>query len=228
MTTNTIHIDPKIANHVDAALAAGFTVYSLPNEKGSNRSAGFVAVCLTEDGPFAHIQVPTHSWDPVSLDVPIKPGKDYGSGVLVDHDGTPEGAVVALTKACTEPVVTVRFMTKQYLAKHGTPKVPNYGRKCIERWPGAIEFVKLGQRGTNWDSRTLAQRLEVGDRFTADLGDGRKFGVLTVTSRRYARDVVVLTVAESDGILEIKENAFVTLEGVGTPTPQKGSTDATA
>ena len=171
-TTNLIHIDPKIAAHVDAALAAGFTVYSLPNEKGSNRSAGFVAVCLAEDGPFAHIQVPTHNWDPVSLDVPIKPARDYGSGVLVDHDGTPEDAVRALTKACSEPNVTVRFMTRKRGDYAGAPVVPNNGRKCIENWPGGSEFVKLGERGSNWDSRTLAMRLDVGERFVFadDLG----------------------------------------------------------
>lgn len=212
--TNTmIHIDPKIAAHVDAALAAGFTVYSLPNESGSNRSAGFVALCLTEDGPFAHIQVPTHSWEPAQLDVPIKPSKDYGSAVHVDHDGTPKDAVRALRQACTEPVVTVRFMTKQYVNKQGVPRVPNYGRKCIERWPGAVEFTKLGARGTNWDSRTLAMRLEVGDRFESKLEDGRDFGILTVTERRYRGEIVVLRVAELASPVEIPERMFVTLAG---------------
>jgi hypothetical protein len=208
-----IHIDPKIAHHVDAVLAAGFTVYSLPNETGSNRSAGFVAVCLAEDGPFAHIQVPTHNWDPVSLDVPIKPSREYGSGVLVDHDGTPEDAVRALTAACTEPMVTVRFMKRKRGDHSPAPVVPNHGRQCIERWPGAIEFVKLGKRGTNWDSRTLAMRLDVGDRFVADLGGGRTFGPLTVTGRRYNREIVILTVAELEDQVEILENTFVTLAG---------------
>lgn len=207
-----IHIDPKIANHVDAALAAGFTVYSLPNEGGSTRSAGFVAVCLTEDGPFAHIQVPTHNWDPVSLDVPIKPSREYGSGVLVDHDGTPEGAVAALTKACTEPNVTVRFMRKKRGDDSPAPVVPNHGRKCIERWPGAIEFVKLGRRGTNWDSRTLACRLEVGDRFELRI-DGRDHTDLTVTDRTYNRDVVIVRTKEFAEPVELRENEFVTLLG---------------
>ena len=210
-----IHIDPKIANHVDAALAAGFTVYSLPNEKGSNRSAGFVAVCLAEDGPFAHIQVPTHNWEPVSLDVPIKPARDYGSGVLVDHDGTPEDAVRALTKACSEPNVTVRFMGKKRGSPGFAPVVPNYGRKSIERWPGGVEFVKLGERGSNWDSRTLAQRLDVGDRFVFDAALDGPGDVVTVESRRYGGPEYRTTIiTATDGrTISLPENAFVTLAG---------------
>lgn len=223
-----IHIDPKIADHVDAVLAAGFTVYSLPNEKSSNRSAGFVAVCLVEDGPFAHIQVPTHNWDPVHLDVPIKPSKDYGSGVAVDHDGTPGGAVAALEKALAEPMVTVRFMRKKRGDYSLTPVVPNHGRKCIERWPGAIEFIKLGARGTNWDVRTLAVRLEVGDRFVFAEDLGGQGEVLTVASRRYNREIVVVSTEELDHTIEIHERTFVTLMGVGTPTPQKEANDGTA
>lgn len=208
-----IRINPKIAAHVDAALAAGFTVYALPNEAGTNRSAGFVALCLTEDGPWAHIQIPSMALDPVQLDVPIKPDKEYGSGVHVDHDGTPADAVRALRQACAEDTVTVRFMSRQYVAKHGTPKVPNYGRKCIERWPGGVQFVKLGERGTNWMVRQLAGRLEVGDRFIAELPDGRSFGTLTVTERRYRGEIVVLRVAELTNRIEIGERTFVTLAG---------------
>ena len=201
-----IHIDPKIANHVDAVLAAGFTVYSMPNETGSNRSAGFVAVCLTEDGPFAHIQVPTHNWEPAHLDVPIKPSREYGSGVLVDYDGTPEDAVRALTKACNEPMVAVRFVAKR---GEPMPRVPNHGRKCIERWSGAVEFVKLGARGTNWQARTLAGRLEIGDRFEHN---GQ---VLEVQAKRYGgRDYEDVILTPTGGpVVTLSQREFVTLVG---------------
>lgn len=203
-----IRIDRKIARHVDAVLAAGFTVYALP-QVGA-RPAGFVCVCLTEDGPWAHIQKPAMALDPASLDVPIKPNKDYGSSVLVDHDGTPEDAVVALTKACTTEMVAVRFMP----ARLGQPFVPNYGRKTIEGWPGR-QFEKLGQRGTNWEVLTLAGRLEVGDRFDSKLEDGRDLGILTVTDRIFNREVVIVRTKELDQSLEIRENTFLTLvEGV--------------
>lgn len=174
-----IDIDPKIAAHVDAALAAGFTVYAFTDRTGG--PLGWVALCLDEAGPFAHIQVPTHSWEPVQLDVPIPPSKEYGSSVLVDHDGTPEDAVRALRKACAEETVTVRFMTRQYIAKHGVPKVPNHGRKCIEKWGvrGEDSFVKLGQRGSNWRSVQWAGRLEPGDRFE------HRGQVVEVQAKRY-------------------------------------------
>lgn len=197
-----IRIDRKIAPHVDAALAAGFTVYALPQDGA--RPAGFVCVCLTEDGPWAHIQKPTMAFDPVSLDVPIKPSRDYGSGVLVDHDGTPEDAVKALTKACTTEMVAVRFIRKE------SPMVPNYGRKTIEGWPGR-QFEKLGERGTNWNVLTLAMRLEVGDRFDSKLDDGRDFGILTVADRIYNGRTVIIRTKELERSLEIDERTLLAL-----------------
>jgi hypothetical protein len=208
--TELVRISPKIAAHVDAALAAGFTVYAVPSE--SLRPAGFVALCLDEDGPWAHIQQPTNSWDPVQLDVPITPHKDYGSAVHVDHDGTPEDAVRALRQACSEDTVTVRFMTRQYIAKHGVPKVPNAGRKAMSYW--ADRMVKLGKRGTNWIAPQLAGRLEIGDRFDATRPDGRDWGIVTVTGKRYSgEEYVILTTAEHDFTIELRQHEFVTLLG---------------
>lgn len=211
MTTDQVRIDPKIAEHVDAAIKAGFTVYALPDT--SLRPVGWVALCLDEAGPWAHIQQPTMALDPVELDVPITPHKDYGSGVKVDHDGTPEDAVRALRQACSEPVVTVRFMTPQYIRVHGVPKVPNAGRKCIGWWKGAE--VKLGRRGTNWTVPQLAGRLEIGDRFETRL-EGRDHTTLTVTGRKYHGpdwDRVLLTVKELAEPLDLPQREFVTLVG---------------
>jgi hypothetical protein len=147
--------------------------------------------------------------DPVELDVPVIPHKDWGSGVKVDHDGTPEDAVRALRQACSEDLVTVRFMTKQYIAKHGVPKVKNAGRKCIG-WFGD-RAVKLGERGTNWIVPQLAGRLEIGDRFTINGGE-----VVTVTGRKYGGsnwDRVLLTVKEVPSTLDLSQRQFVTLVG---------------
>lgn len=206
-----IRIDPKIAAHVDAALAAGFTVYAAPGR--DPRPVSWVAVCLTEDGPFAHIQKPTMALDPVDLDVPVTPSKDWGSGVKVDHDGTPEDAVRALTKACTEDTVTVRFMSRQYTAKHGTPKVANAGRKTIDHWPDA---VKLGKRGTDWFVPQLAGRLEIGDRFQCELPVDGEYPALTVTGRKYGGanwDRVTLTVKEFAEPLDLAQRDQVILLG---------------
>ena len=204
MTTEQVRIDPKIAAHVNAALAAGFTVYATITNPGTT---GWVAVCLDEDGPWAHIQQPTMALDPVELDVPVTPHKDWGSAVHVDHDGTPEDAVRALRKACSEELVTVRFMTKQYIAKHGTPRVPNAGRKCISYWEDRI--VKLGERGTNWTVPQQAGRLEVGDRFEHN---GQ---VVEVQARRYGgfnyEDVIITPTGGP--VITMSQREFVTLVG---------------
>lgn len=128
-------LDPKILPIVTAAIEAGFTAYA-PKETTLQRAAGFVYVCLANDGPFATVQVPSHPWEDAGLDVPIKPSREYGSSVLVDYDGTVTGAVEALSKACQQPNVTVRFVAKP---GHAAPVVPNYGRKVIETWPGGPE-----------------------------------------------------------------------------------------
>ena len=203
--TEQVRIDPKIAAHVDAALAAGFTVYALPDT--TLRPVGFVALCLDEDGPWAHIQQPTMALDPVELDVPIVSHKDYGSGVKVDHDGTPEDAVRALRKACSEDTVTVRFMTKQYINKHGVPQAKNAGRKCIS-WFGD-RAVKLGVRGTNWIVPQLAGRLEVGDRFEHN---GQ---VVEVEAKRYGgRDYEDVILTPTGGpVITLPQREFVILLG---------------
>lgn len=213
MTTDQVRIDPKIAAHVDAALAAGFTIYAQPGR--DRRPVGHVYVCKELDGPFALIQVPTHSFDPVVVDVPIEPSKDYGSAVLVDHDGTPAGVVAALETACAEPTVTVRFMTRQYIQRHGVPRVRNYGVKTITKYGGSMDdVVQLGQRGTNWTVPQQAGRLEIGDRFL--LPEGDEPTVLTVTGRKYGGpnwDMVMLTVGQLPNIIELPQREFVTLLG---------------
>lgn len=214
MTTDPVRIDPKIAAHIDAALAAGFTVYASRNE---TRPTGHVYVCRDIEGPFALIQVPTYTWDAVELDVPIIPHKDYGSSVKVDHDGTPAGAVAALEKACAEPMVTVRFMTRQYITQHGVPRVPNAGSKVITKYGRTMDSVTaLGERGTNWTVRQLAGRLEVGDRFGLPAEDGAEPMTFTVTGRKYGGrdwDRVILTVKELDQPIEMPQSESVILLG---------------
>ena len=131
-------IETSIVPIVKAALEAGFKAFTLKDE--GPRAIGFVYVCLDEAGSFATIQRPTNSWEDTSLDVPIKPSREYGSSVLVDYDGTPEGAVKALRAACESPTVTVRFVAKRGQA---APVVPNYGRAAIDKWRGGVEEVTL-------------------------------------------------------------------------------------
>jgi hypothetical protein len=208
--TDTIRIDPKIADHVDAAIKAGFIVYATPS---SPWATGWVALCMDEAGPWAHIQKPTHTFDPVQLDVPIKPSREYGSSVHVDHDGTPAHAVEVLRTACSEETVTVRFMTKQYIAKHGVPRVPNHGRKCLDHWKDVA--VKLGERGTNWESTQQAQRLDVGDRFLFSARIGGDGSTVEVESRRYTGpDYDTTVVTATDGrTITLPKGTVVTLAG---------------
>lgn len=132
-------VDEKILPYVEAASKDGFTVYVVTPRYGK---AGFVTVCLDKDGSYAHIQVPTHSWDPVSLDAPIKPSRDYGSSVLVDYDGTVEDALKSLRTVCQSPNVTVRFVAKRGQA---APIVPNYGPASVGKWSTeVIEFAPEG------------------------------------------------------------------------------------
>lgn len=207
--TEQVRIDPKIANHVDAALADGFTIYAPPSQ--GLRPVGHVYVCKDWDGPFALIQVPTHVFEPVHVDVPIEPNKEYGSGVLVDHDGTPGGVVRALRKACAEPMVSVRFMTQRYINAHGVPVVPNYGNKVITKYSTytADKVVALTERGTNWIVPQLAGRLEPGDRFEHN---GQ---VVEVEAKRYGgvdyQDVIIMPTGGP--VITLPQRQFVTLVG---------------
>jgi hypothetical protein len=129
------NLEESIRPITASVLEAGFTVYALKDK--APRKAGFVYVCLDTNGPFATIQQPTFpNFEPTSLDVPIKPSRDYGSSVLVDYDNTVEGAVEALRKACESPNVTVRFVAKR---GQSAPVVPNYGRNVLDKWPGGLD-----------------------------------------------------------------------------------------
>lgn len=206
--TEQVRIDPKIANHVDAALAAGFTIYAQAGR--TLAPVGHVYVCKDWDGPFAILQIPSHIFDPVMLDVPIQPHQMYGSAVLVDHDGTPEGVVKALEKACAEPMVSVRFMARAYVNAHGVPVVPNYGNKTITRYGRKLaDMVVLGERGSNWIVPQLAGRLEPGDRFEHN---GQ---VVEVEAKRYGgpdyQDVIIMPTGGP--VVTLPQRQFVTLVG---------------
>jgi hypothetical protein len=128
-------VDAVILPILEACLVAGFTIWALKETRPPYK-IGFAYVSLQDNGPYATVQVPTHKWEDASLDVPIKPSREYGSGVLVDYDGTVPGAVEALRKACSEPNVTVRFVAKRGQA---APVVPNYGSNAVTKWQGGVE-----------------------------------------------------------------------------------------
>ena len=200
-TKEFIWIDSKIAAHVEAAVTAGFHVYAKPDM--GLRSTSWVALCRDEAGPWAHIQKPTFIFEPVELDVPIQPSKEYGSGVKVDHDGRPEDAVRQLTKAVASWDVQVRFVPG------ARPIKRNDGINTLRLHGGIDAFTKLGERGTNWGARTLAMRLDVGDRFEYN---GQ---AVEVQARRYGGPDYRTTIITPTGgpVIELRENEFVTLLG---------------
>ncbi|MCB5280486.1 hypothetical protein [Arthrobacter sp. ES1] len=138
MTTRS-RVKPDILPILEEALAQGFRVF-IPNAPGVRRTpAGFAYVCLDTDGSFALVNGGQTSFDPVRLSAPITPDRTYGSSVLIDYDGTVDGAVRTLQRICKSDVVVVRFM-----GNDPAPVVPNYGRKGLDKFPGGIRsFVEL-------------------------------------------------------------------------------------
>ena len=110
-TPRAIH--PAILAHVQAAHDSGLTVHVPRAYRATDTSpAGFVYVSHPGYPGVAHIQVPTFpGFEPVHLDAPIKPNRKSGSGVLIDHDGTPEGAARVLWEVVKRGTITERFVS---------------------------------------------------------------------------------------------------------------------
>lgn len=138
MTTRT-RVKPELLPILDEALAQGFRVF-IPCAPGVRRTpAGFAYVCLDTEGSFAMVNSGQTSFDTVKLAAPITPDKAHGSSVLIDYDGTVDGAVRTLRRICNSGVVVVRFM-----GNNPAPVVPNYGRKALDKFPGGIRsFMEL-------------------------------------------------------------------------------------
>lgn len=49
--------------------------------------------------------------EPPTLSVPIQPNRDFGSGVLIDFDGTPAHLVTVVTARLKQTTVMTRFFT---------------------------------------------------------------------------------------------------------------------
>lgn len=138
MTTRS-RVKPDILPILEEALARGFRVF-IPTAPGVRRlPAGFAYVCLDTEGSFAMVNSGQTSFDPVRLAAPITPDRAHGSSVLIDYDGTLDGAVRTLHRICKSDVVVVRF-----IGNNPAPVVPNYGRKALDKFPGGIQsFLEL-------------------------------------------------------------------------------------
>ena len=124
----------RLTELASAALAQGFKVFS---RKDSKRPAGFFYACKDLEGSFVTVNVPSHNWDDLDIAAPVKPNRKFGSAVLVDHNGTIPSMLEAMEATCANPSVMSRFVPNPQA-------VPNYGRKCLDTWPGGSEmFVSL-------------------------------------------------------------------------------------
>lgn len=102
-------ISEFIRDYAVAAVEAGMTVH-VPTRLYGYREATFVYV--TQDGQpgIAMIQVPTFPYfEPVSVTVPIKPSREFGSGVIQDHDNEIPDVVRLLGELMGKTTCRVRF-----------------------------------------------------------------------------------------------------------------------
>ena len=102
-------ISEFIRDYAVAAVKAGFTVH-VPTRLYSYREARFVYVTKAGQPGIAMIQVPTFPrFQPVAVDVPIKPSREFGSGVPQDHNNEIEDVVRLLGELVQKDKCRVRF-----------------------------------------------------------------------------------------------------------------------
>lgn len=106
---DTIKLHERIAPYAEAAKAAGFKV-NVPTSYGV-RPAGYVYITREGAPGMALIQVPTFpNFDPVHVDFPIKPSREFGSGVVVDHDDSVEDVLRVLGELVEKAEILPRFV----------------------------------------------------------------------------------------------------------------------
>lgn len=105
-----MNIHEKLIPFVQAATDAGFTVH-VPVKSIRPGQVGFVFV-TREDAPgIALMQIPTFpNFEPISVDVPVKPNRVYGSSVIQDHDGSVEDVLRLLRELTESATVVPRFV----------------------------------------------------------------------------------------------------------------------
>lgn len=103
-----MNIHEALIGHIEAAKAAGFTVHAPKSVLGR---VGHVYITREDLPGVALFQIPTFpNFEPVELDVPIVPSREFGSNVHQDHDGTPEDAVRVLPGILAQETILPRFV----------------------------------------------------------------------------------------------------------------------
>lgn len=105
-----MNIHAKLLPFVEAATRAGFTVH-VPVTSIRPGQVGFVYVTREGQPGIALMQIPTFpNFEPISVDVPVKPSRVYGSGVVQDHDGSEADVIRLLSELVTRGTVVPRFV----------------------------------------------------------------------------------------------------------------------
>lgn len=108
-------IHEKLVPFVQAATDAGYTVH-VPVVSVRPGQVGFVYVTRENDPGIALMQIPTFpDFEPISVDVPVKPNRTYGSAVVQDHDGTIPGVLALLDVLMRRSAVIPRFIRETLL-----------------------------------------------------------------------------------------------------------------
>ena len=107
---NTIH--PRLEEAANAIHAAGFTVTVPISQHRANYQAGHIYVTRDGQPGIALVQVPASSFEPLSLDIPVKPTLEYGSAVRADYEDSEDfsGLIAKLEEVMRASTVKVRFV----------------------------------------------------------------------------------------------------------------------
>lgn len=109
MSKTAIH--PRLEEAANAIHAAGFTV-TVPTSRRASYQAGHIYVTRDGQPGIALVQVPASPWfEPLSLDIPVRPTREYGSAVRADYqDGEDfSGLIAKLEEVMRVSTVRVRF-----------------------------------------------------------------------------------------------------------------------
>lgn len=105
-----MNIHEALLPFVQAAHDAGFTVH-VPTKGVRPGTVGFVWITKESQPGIALMQIPTFpNFEPISVDVPVKPNRVYGSAVIQDHDGSVADVLRLLGELVERDTVVPRFI----------------------------------------------------------------------------------------------------------------------
>lgn len=108
------NIHPRLEEAANVIHAAGFTVTIPTSQHRTNYQAGHIYVTRDGQPGVALVQVPALPWfEPLSLDIPVEPTREYGSAVCADYrdDGNFAGLIAKLDEVMRASTVRTRFVT---------------------------------------------------------------------------------------------------------------------